>query len=110
MMKTSPLADVGFLVGVAVVSMASEDGSCRRAKGKEWSPRSGSGSPKPAGVFVADVQVCESSLSYIVMCLLLTGRQQELLALELSILSQTISHPPEMDERWSALIDSFELY
>ena len=68
-MKTSLLADVGFLVGVAVVSMASEDGSCRRAKGKEWSPRSGSGSPTPAGVFVANVQVCESSLSYIVMCL-----------------------------------------
>lgn len=48
-MKTSLLADVGFLVGVAVVSMASEDGSCRRAKGKEWSPRSGSGLPTPAG-------------------------------------------------------------
>lgn len=49
-MKTSPLADVGFLVGVAVVSMASEDGFCRRAKGKEWSPRSGRGSPTPARI------------------------------------------------------------
>ena len=49
-MKTSLLADVGFLVGVAVVSMASEDGFCRRAKGKEWSPRSGRGSPTPARI------------------------------------------------------------